>query len=184
MPLCWVPVPGGTIRYGETARPEYVGDLEVALTPLTYGQVNQPGEPDMPVTGINHAEARRLADLVGGRLPTSAEWEWLAAGTQQRPFPWGSQPWSPTLARLSGPTTHHDAPCPVGEYADGATPDGLLDLAGNVWEWTASLTPDGAYIIRGGSYASKPLCGRSTFVAVTHAERRSSDIGLRPVRTS
>lgn len=141
------------------------------MTPLTYGQ-------------LDHAEACHLAELVGGRLPTSVEWEWLAAGPERRPFPWGEQPWSPHLARLRGPASHHEGPGLVAGHRKGATPQGLLDLAGNVREWTSTPVMGGGYVIRGGSYASKPLYSRSTFLNAVHAERRSPGISVRPVRSA
>jgi sulfatase modifying factor 1 len=185
--LCWVSVPGGTCRYGDAGRPRPVRDLLVALTPLTCRQLGCGGratDPDLPVTGLGHAQACDLAALAGGRLPTSVEWEWLAAGPQQRVFPWGDRQWTPALARLRGPGARHDGPAAVGGHVDGATPQGLLDLAGNVWEWTASPVMGGGYVIRGGSYASKPLYGRSTFLNAVHAERRSPGIGVRPVMSA
>jgi formylglycine-generating enzyme required for sulfatase activity len=187
MLLRWVQIPGGTCRFGDAARPLPVEDLLVALTPLTYGQAGRGddvGDPDLPVTDVDHAEAGRLAALVGGRLPTSVEWEWAAAGPDRRTFPWGERPWTPRLARLRGPGADHDGPGPVAGHVDGATPQGLLDLAGNVWEWTASPVMGGGYVIRGGSYASKPLYGRSTFLNAVHAQRRSCGIGVRPVRSA
>lgn len=187
MPLCWMPILGGTFRFGDSYSLRVVGDLLVAVTPLTYRQldrVRETADADLPVTGIDHAEACRLAELVGGRLPTSVEWEWLAGGPQRRPFPWGETPWAPHRARLRGTAVEHDGPASVGGYAAGATPQGLLDLAGNVWEWTASPVMGGGYAIRGGSYASKPLYGRSTFLNAVHAERRSPGIGVRPVRSA
>jgi formylglycine-generating enzyme required for sulfatase activity len=187
MPLRWVPIPGGTFRFGDSARRRAVGDLLVAVTPLTYQQLGRAGDTsdaDLPVTGIDHADACRLAALVGGRLPTSVEWEWLAGGPQRRLYPWGEQPWATQLARLRGPAVEHRSPGPVGGYAAGATPQGLLGLAGNVWEWTASPVMGGGYVVRGGSYASKPLYGRCTFLNAVHAERRSPGIGVRPVRSS
>jgi formylglycine-generating enzyme required for sulfatase activity len=187
VPLRWVEIPGGTCRFGDTARPRPVGDLLVALTPLTHHQVgrdNDVDDSDLPVTGVDHAEAGQFAALVGGRLPTSVEWEWLAAGPEQRTYPWGERPWAPRLARLRGPGAAHDGPGPVAGHVDGATPHGLLDLAGNVWEWTASPVMGGGYVIRGGSYASKPLYARSTFINAVHAQRRSRGIGVRAVRSA
>lgn len=187
IPLRWVPILGGTCRFGDSARPAVVGDLLVAVTPLTYRHLNRAGEAadaDLPITGLGHVEASRLAELVGGRLPTSVEWEWLAGGPRRRPYPWGEQPWAPYLARLRGPAVEYEGPGPVGGYLAGATPQGLLDVAGNVWEWTASRVMGGGYVIRGGSYASKPLYGRSTFLNAVHAERRSPGIGVRPVRSA
>lgn len=187
VPLCWVLVPGGTCRFGDAARPLPVRDLLAAATPLTYGQLGHAGtavDPNMPVTGIDYAEAHRLAGLVGGRPPTSVEWEWLAAGPERRTFPWGEQPWSSPLARLRELATDYEGPGPVGRHREGATPQGLLDMAGNVWEWTASPVMGGGYVVRGGSYASTPLYSRSTFLNAVHAERRSSGIGVRPVRSA
>jgi formylglycine-generating enzyme len=124
IPLRWVPVLGGTCRFGDRAHPQVVGDLLVTVSPLTYQQLDRAGEAadaDLPVTGIDYAEAGRLAELIGGRLPTSVEWEWLAAGPQRRPFPWGAQPWAPHLARLRGRAVEYEGPGPVGGCVAGAT---------------------------------------------------------------
>lgn len=175
----WVLVPGGTCRYGDAAKPRVVADLLVARTPLTR---YQPGHDAMPVTGVDHAEAARLAAEVGGRLPTSVEWEWIAAGSDRRPYPWGEQPWAPERAVLTAEGSAPRGPQRVGQHPAGAAPHGVLDLAGNVWEWTASPVMGGGYIVRGGSYASKPLYARTTFLNAVPAQRRSTGISLRPVR--
>ncbi|WP_239165831.1 formylglycine-generating enzyme family protein [Catellatospora citrea] len=160
-----------------------MADLLVTATPLTCSQVNLDGPSLMPVIGLNHRAAARLAIEVGGRLPTSVEWEWIAAGPQRRRFPWGEQDWAPHLARLRHDAVF-DGPAPVGAYPAGATPQGVLDLAGNVWEWTASQVMGGGRWIRGGSYASRPLYGQTTFLNAVHAERCSPGIGIRVVRTA
>ena len=182
-PLTWIEIPGGTCLFGDAARPRPVPDLLVTATPLTYGQVNLDGPALMPVTGLDYDAAAELAAEVGGRLPTSVEWEWIAAGPQRRRFPWGDQDWAPHHARLRHDEVF-DGPAPAGTYPPGATPQGVLDLAGNVWEWTASPVMGGGRWIRGGSYASRPLYGQSTFLNAVHAERRSPGIGVRVVRTA
>lgn len=182
-PLRWIPISGGVCLFGDDARPRRVGDLLVTATPITRAQAGLDGPPDLPVTGIDFARASSLAHDLDGRLPKSLEWEWIAAGPTQRRFPWGDAAWEPRLARLRGQTPH-DGPGDVAGHPDGRTPEGVLDLAGNVWEWTASPVMGNGRVIRGGSFASKPLYSRCTFLNAVHAERRSSGIGIRVVKTA
>lgn len=183
----WMEVPGGTCLYGDAARPRPVATLLVAETPLTTHHLTADTDSKcgagLPIIGIDHAQAGRLAATLGGRLPTSTEWEWIAAGPHRRSYPWGEQPWTPGRANLSADTCRPIAAGPVGRYRLGATPDGVLDMAGNVWEWTASTVMGGGAIIRGGSYASPPLYARTTFLNAAPLERRSPGISVRPVRT-
>ncbi|MCH8874391.1 SUMF1/EgtB/PvdO family nonheme iron enzyme [candidate division KSB1 bacterium] len=87
------------------------------------------------------------------RLPTEQEWEW-AASSGNRKYPWGDKP-EPDKTRANfGEEVGHTTP--VGSYPEGATPDGLMDMAGNVWEWMENLYgqkdfPD-ARALRGGSW--------------------------------
>ncbi|GIL29058.1 hypothetical protein NUM_43120 [Actinocatenispora comari] len=184
-PLRWIPVAGGTCLYGDAQRTRPIRDLLVSATVLTYGQLGwSSSDPDLPITGADHAEADRLAVALGGRLPTSAEWEWIASGPARRLYPWGNQPWAPPLAQLSGAGCAPDRPGRVGAHPAGATPEGVHDLAGLVWEWTSSTMLGGGRMLRGGSYASKPLYAQCTFLNGAPAELSSPGIGIRVVKTA
>lgn len=103
-------------------------------------------------SGITLAEARRHCAARGGRLPTEDEWIVAAAGDRPRRYPWGD---TGAVCRraawgmVSGPCARGaEGPDTVGAHADGATPLGIHDLAGNVAEWV------GEGVVRGGSFAT------------------------------
>jgi formylglycine-generating enzyme required for sulfatase activity len=114
-------------------------------------------EPGLPVSGVDPKAAESFCRFEGGRLPTSDEWLFAATGTERRRFPWG--PTGLVCRRaayglVEGPCARGAAgPELSGSHLDGATPDGALDLAGNVAEWT--LEAPGRYVARGGSYRSR-----------------------------
>ena len=120
-----------------------------------------PGRDGHPVVLVAHADAvayaRWLSARTGNRwrLPSEAEWEKAARGADGRYFPWGA---AFDSARLNS----HDAgpfdTMPVGSFPMGASPYGLLDAAGNVFEWTATENRKGRYIVKGGSWDDKG-CG-------------------------
>jgi formylglycine-generating enzyme required for sulfatase activity len=94
------------------------------------------GAEEHPVYEANWPGARAYCLWRGARLPTEAEWERAARGTEGRPYPWGSAAPAPSRARFAAGWT---ASLPVGALPAGATPEGLLGMAGNEWEWTSSL---------------------------------------------
>ncbi len=101
------------------------------------------GLEEYPVTYVSIEQAERFCSWIGGRLPTEFEWEKAARGTDGRIYPWGSQEPN-TSNNLANVPNYVDANgngydlFPVGSFPDGASPYGLLDMAGNVWEWTST----------------------------------------------
>ncbi|HIP77942.1 MAG TPA: hypothetical protein EYH07_05725 [Kiloniellaceae bacterium] len=114
-----------------------------------------PGREDHPVVLVAHGDAEAFAAWLSAetgrrwRLPTALEWEKAARGEDGRRFPWGDA-WDP--ARLN---SHDQGPfdtLPAGSFPAGASPYGLLDAAGQVFEWTASPQGQGRFLVKGGSW--------------------------------
>jgi len=92
--------------------------------------------PRLPVVGVSNGDAEAFAKWVGCRLPTEFGWEKAARGTDGRNYPWGNE-FDPT--RL---VCNKSAPDPVGTHKEGASPYGVLDMAGNNYEWTSTWRGD------------------------------------------
>jgi formylglycine-generating enzyme required for sulfatase activity len=167
----------------------YLPDYYLAKTPVTnaqyaafvYATGHEPplhwedgkpprGREDHPVKWVHWADAVAycdwLAEVTGKpyRLPSEAEWEKGARGTDGRIYPWGNQ-WDEERCNSGEDYEFHTTP--VGAYPEGASPYGLLDMAGNVLEWTRSvfknypydpedgredLEAGGYHVLRGGSF--------------------------------
>ena len=106
-----------------------------------------------PVTWISIEDARSYASWAGKRLPHEWEWQYAAQGSDGRLYPWGT---APDPAAIPHPENGHDlrGPTDVDAFPKGASPFGVMDMAGNVWQWTDEYQDEHtrAAIVRGGSY--------------------------------
>lgn len=119
------------------------------------------GRDDHPVVLVSHDDARAYAEWLSlktgrhWRLPRETEWEKAARGVDGHRFPWGND-FDPE--RLNSHDAGPFSTTPVGTYPEGASPFGLLDGAGQVFEWTATPAGTGRYVVKGGSWDDKG-CG-------------------------
>ena len=111
------------------------------------------GWDNKPVTWVSLEDARTYAKWAGKRLPHEWEWQLAAQGTDGRIYPWGSH-WDP--ARVPVPDTGRTmrGPDDVDAHPSGASPFGVMDMVGNVWQWTDEYVDEHtrAAVLRGGSY--------------------------------
>jgi serine/threonine-protein kinase len=110
----------------------------------TEGWFNQ---PQQPVVGVSWEEAKAYCRWASLRLPSEAQWEAAARGTDGRHYPWGSAEPMPVHANFDN---REGRPSRVGSYPRGAGPFGALDQAGNVWEWCEDIWDESAYQERNG----------------------------------
>jgi iron(II)-dependent oxidoreductase len=111
------------------------------------------GWENKPVTWVSHDDARAYASWAGKRLPHEWEWQYAAQGTDGRLYPWGND-WDDSAVPAPDKSRTMRSPDLVDSHPRGASPFGVMDMVGNVWQWTEEFADKHtrAAILRGGSY--------------------------------
>ena len=168
--------------------------------PEYWEQVNPNKHGNLPVVGVNWDDARAYCEWAGKRLPTEAEWEKAARGTDGRKYPWGNQSPTPRLANYdkdwSPSTMYKDRLAHVDGYDSGKSPYAVYHMAGNVWEWVADWYDKNYYstspnrnpkgpnsserkVLRGGSWITIPRNLRSALRYYDSPPTRLANLGVR-----
>lgn len=208
-------VPAGAFLAGPEGRSEQTSAYYIDRTEVTNGAWKAfceargrglpPGfaaeRPELPVVNVTIAEAREFAAWADKRLPSALEWEKAARGEDGRPYPWGAGA-EPQRANVQDKPGGSSGLVPANSFGSGASPYGVLQMAGNVWELTDEpVTPSAAAIanfsallepppgpgepwfqMRGGSY-NEPLQPNVTLESASVPARfRAPNVGFRCVR--
>ncbi len=189
----WVVIPAGKFLFGPNKKSIYLPEFRMARYPVTNEQyqlfldanLQHPAPPGWkerrfpagkerhPVTRVRYEDALAFCRWAGCRLPGEEEWEKAARGVDGRPYPWGSA-WDARYCNTKeagiGATT------PVDRYPMGASPFGVWDMCGNVWEWLEGMN------LKGGSWSQSGMIANTanTNWMRPYTMLRLLDVGFRP----
>ncbi|MHC4473055.1 MAG: formylglycine-generating enzyme family protein [Planctomycetota bacterium] len=192
-------VPAGPFLFGEDQELRYLPPFRIGRYPVTVcaysrfvvetghflpeGWETRAGPPDRqdhPVTGVSFLDALTYARWAGRRLPTEEQWEKAARGTDGRLYPWGRKF---NVRRLNSRAAKKRDTTPVTAYPEGASPFGVVDLAGNAWEWTSTwydLEGD-LKVLKGGCHALTKEYAKASYRHFNDPRFANSTTGFRTV---
>jgi formylglycine-generating enzyme required for sulfatase activity len=182
--LEFVHLPGGTFHFGcepqdhqcafdekpgraVTVAPSWIGRTDVTVAayarcvseractaPDTRSHCNWTvaGRERHPINCVDWNQAMAFCEWIEGRLPTSEEWEYAAKGGQSRIYPWGDE--TPDASRACYDKTCPGGTAPADSHPEGASRDGLLNMAGNLWQWVGTEEELQHTELRGGSWTT------------------------------
>jgi len=152
------------------------------------------GWDNRPVTWVSLEDARAFAQWAGRRLPHEWEWQYAAQGLDGRTYPWGNS-WCDDCAPRQEHGRELPGPSAVDAFPKGASPFGVMDLTGNVWQWTEEFQDEHtrAAILRGGSYyrpsashwyfpAAYKLNEHGKYLLTAPSKDRAGTVGFRCVK--
>lgn len=155
------------------------------------------GDPDLPVSCVHWSDGDNFCRASGKRLPTEVEWEYAARGLVATRFPWGGAPSCQLAVTMLSDKSGRSCeahPTRVGTHPNGASAFGVLDLSGNVEEWTSDWYVESlgrgpaprtgaSHVLRGGGWLSPPSMSRTTTRNWGSAMEAGPNVGFRCARS-
>ncbi|MBI4821684.1 MAG: SUMF1/EgtB/PvdO family nonheme iron enzyme [Deltaproteobacteria bacterium] len=185
------------IEKTEVTNAAYLACVEArACDPSPFADTEDFGGPDKPVVGVTWIDAKRFCEWIGRRLPTEAEWEFAAKGSDNRKWPWKG-PFDAKRANVRGEMDGFKFTSPVGSFKGGTSPFGAFDMSGNASEWVADFFDPMYYrtsketsdptgpndgrdrVVRGGSYSDTSYECRVAFRTGRSPTEVDSTVGFR-----
>jgi formylglycine-generating enzyme required for sulfatase activity len=143
--------------------------------------------PNCPAMGINWIHASKYCLSAGKRLPLEVEWEAAARGVSKFSYPWGDT-FQPSRANLFGEKDGHLFSAPVGSFQSGASASGVMDMAGNVWEWVDNKKSErplpNLRVVKGGGWTSDKEQARISFRNHVDLKMKNPTFGFRCAKST
>jgi formylglycine-generating enzyme required for sulfatase activity len=188
------------MQMGETGKTVTIKPFKMSIYPVTNREYEEfdpshrsmrneySDKDDQPIVNVSWEEADRYCKWLSEqmdenyRLPTEEEWEFAAGGIGKRTYPWGNE--KPTIERANFIDSRIMKTTSVDSYPSGITPEGLFNMAGNVWEWCDDWynKKQKFRIIRGGSFFDLEHYLRCVFRLGADMDDRTNYISFRVVR--